>query len=189
MKIKNKTLLAFLQQDGVDACSTGRVWALQNCTTLREVWEKCERSDWMLWVMCRLGVYDQSISHFLVKVLREQPIHEGKTLFDLLTDERSRKCVDVLEQFLDGKATLDEFKKARSDAADAAYAASDDAAYAAAAAANAADAAYYYAASAAANASDAAYDAAYAADDADAARRWQADALRACVVIEWEETP
>ena len=159
MKIENKTLLVFLQHAGSDACSEGRVWALANCTKLREVWEKCPRADWMLWMLKKMGLYDQSVSRFLVKMLREQPIGLGKTLFDLLTDESSRTCVDMLEKFLDGKATIEELKKARSAAADAAAAA---------------------AANAAARWSDVA---------AAAARLWQADALRSCVVIEWEDAP
>ena len=139
MKIENKILRVFLQYAGADACSDGRVWALANCATLREVWDKCPRADWMLWMLRMLKVYDQSVSRFLVKMLREQPIKEGKTLYDLMTDERSRTCVDVLEKFLDGKATIAELKNARS----AAYA------YATAAAASASAAAAYAAAAAA----------------------------------------
>ena len=152
MKIKNVKLTVFLNGSGSSACSHGREWAKKNCATLREVWKKCERADWMLWVLHRLGVYDQSISRFLVKVLREQPIHGGKTLFDLLKDERSQTCVEVLEQLRDGKATIEELKKARDAAADAAAAAaeaSSNASYAAsyAAAASASAAAAYAAAS------------------------------------------
>ena len=176
MKIKNVRLAVFLNGSGSSACSHGREWAKKNCATLREVWKKCERADWMLWVLHRLGVYDQSISRFLVKVLREQPIHGGKTLFDLLKDERSQKCVEVLEQLRDGKATIEELKKAR-DAADAA----------AEAAAAASNASYASAIDAASYAAAAASYAAAASNASSYARRWQADALRACVVIEWEK--
>ena len=110
MKIKNNTLVVFLHGSGSGACQGGRAWALANCATLREVWEKCPRSDWMLWMLRRLIIYDKSVSRFLVKMLREQPIKKGKTLFDLMTDERSRACVDVLEKFLNGKAAIEEVR-------------------------------------------------------------------------------
>ena len=56
MKIENKTLLVFLQNAGSGACNRGRVWAMANCTKLREVWEKCPRADWMLWMLKKMGL-------------------------------------------------------------------------------------------------------------------------------------
>ena len=184
MKIKNMKVQEFLDGTGRDACREGREWALANCATLRDVWEKCERADWMLWMLHMLDVYDQSISRFLAKMLREQPIHGGKTLFDLLEDERSRKCVEVLEQFLDGKATKEELKKARDAAAAITYstATTTTATYVATYVAVAA-------AAAAATYSTATTTDAYvaAAAVAAAASLWQAKLLRSVVPVEWEE--
>ena len=183
MKIKNTSVEEFLTGAGQGACSSGKEWARSNCSTMRDVWEKCEKGGWMLWVLKQLGIYDASVSRFLVVMLKTQPIQEGKVFFDLLTDERSRNVVIVLEKFLDGGATLDELLVARdasSDAYAAAYAASD-AAYAAS------DAAYFVSAAYAAyDASDAAYAAAAAAAPHAAAAQWQADKLREIVIIEWE---
>ena len=83
-------------------------------------------------------------------------------------DKRPRECIETTKRYLDGKATLDELRRAR---ADAAYAYAADAAAAAAAAYAAADAAAAAAAAAAGAAAGAAAAAAdaYAAADAAAA--------------------
>ena len=136
MKIKNITVTEFLKGAGSSACADGKDWARENCATLRDIWQKCERGDWMLWVLRKLGRYDASVSRFLVAMLREMPVGK-KVLFDLLHDERSRNVVVILENFLNGKATLEELKEAGDAAYSAAYAASD-ASYAASAASDAA---------------------------------------------------
>ena len=97
--------------------------------------------------------------------VRRTPIGDGRTVWDLLPDDRSRKAVEVAERFADGEATEREL--------DAASAAAWDAAWAAAWAA-ARDAAW---AAAWAAARDAARDAAWAAAWA-AARAAQIDILR-----------
>ena len=116
--------------------------------------------------------------------IRNTSIGNGRTVWDLLADERSRKAVEIAEAFAVGKATKEQLPAARAAAwaaaGAAAGAAAMDAARAAAryAAMDAARAAAMAAAWSAAGA--AAMDAArYAAMDAamDAAAKFQADEL------------
>ena len=82
----------------------------------------------------------------------------------------AKKCLDVVEKFIKGEASIEDLRTANDAARDAAYDAARDAAYAAADAA--ADAAY--AADAARDAAyDAARDAAYAAE-----REYQTEIFR-----------
>ena len=111
------TVQEFFEGARSHACREGREWAFENCKTLRDGWEKCQKGEWMLWMLDALKIHNPIIQRFQVKMLREQPCG-GKVLWDLLTDKRSRAAVDMLEMFLDGKATQGELAAARAAAWD-----------------------------------------------------------------------
>ena len=120
------------------ACSEGRKWALSTgAKDMKELWARDDiRYEWRLWIAAQSGVLtDRELRLFGCWCVRQ--------VWHLLTDERSRKAVEVAELFADGKATREELGAAYADAdaAYAAYAAAYAAAYTAAAAAAAADAA------------------------------------------------
>ena len=158
-----------------NACREGAHWALSVSNDMSVVWEALlqqGRHEWLVWAATRSGVFpDSTLRKLECRFVRETPLADGRKVWDLLVDERSRRAVEVAEAYAAGNATDDDLDAARS-AADAAHAAAD-AAYAAAAydaacnaACNAADDAARVAAYAAARA--AAYDAraaAYAAAD------------------------
>jgi hypothetical protein len=140
-----------------DACKAGAKWALSISEDMADVWNAMieqGKYDWLLWTVSRPGVFPDSVLRKLAcRFIRETPLHDGRKVWDLLTDESSRKAVKVAEAYADGKATKEDM--------DAAYAASDAAARAADAAAR--DAAY---AAARAAFDDVAYAAYAASDDA-----------------------
>ena len=160
-----------------DACSDGAEFAAK-FSSMAEVWDACPRTDWLLWILDRLEIRDdKKLRLFACWCVRNTKLADGRTVWDLLTDERSRKAVEVAEAFACGEATQEELDAAR----DAAYAA-----WSAAYAEYAAYAAYAAYAEYAAGAAGAAWSAAYAAWSAGAAgdaagaaaRKQQADHLR-----------
>jgi hypothetical protein len=179
------------------ACSDGADY-LRAHPEAREAWESCTRGNWLLWALGKLGYADERVLRLMAcAIVRETPLGDGRTVWDLLTDSRSREAIEVAERYARGEATQEEldraadgasrraFSAAFSAAADVYAAASAAAAVSAAASAAATYAAVYAAASAAASASAAAaaYANAYAAASA-AASAAQADIVRR--FVPWE---
>lgn len=137
-----------------DACTRGAKWALAIGDDMADVWDAMiehGKHEWLLWTVSRPGVFSESVLRKLAcRFIRETPLSDGRKVWDLLTDERSRNVVEVVEAYADGKATKEDMDAARAAARAScaaacaacavAYAAADDAAYAAYAAAKAAQA-------------------------------------------------
>jgi hypothetical protein len=154
------------------ACLDAREWTEQ-VVDLREAWAKCQRSDWMVWALRNIGFKDdRKFRLYACGCARNTPLSDGRALWDLLTDQRSRTAIEVAERFAEGKATDEERQEARSAAAPVAAIAAAAAAYVASYTTDA-------------DAAAAAYVASYAADARASARSWQADLLRQW--ISWDE--
>ena len=136
------------------ACPEAIEWTIKTDGTPQELWDKCERGDWLLW---RIGEIISGDDESQLRRLILAKAYCSKLVVHLMKDERSQKAVKVAEQFGLGQATRAELDAACTNAAYVAADAAD-----AAACTNAAYAAYA-AADAAYAAADAAYAAAYAA--------------------------
>ena len=170
------------------ACGEAIEW-VESFPTLQKGWDKCERGDWMLWLLGKQSGKSGSQSRKKLVLtackcarlaLKYVPKNEKRPLKAIQTAEKwgggdsSISLADVKNAYVAASAYAD-----AADADDAAYAA-DAAAYAAYAAADAAYAAY-----AAAYAAYAAADAAYAADAAAIINK----VLKQCADIVREDYP
>mgnify|MGYP005608604793 CR=1 FL=1 len=143
MKTKTSEVTDFCERH--EACSAGRDFAAK-FETMADVWDACERVDWLIWVYRRTvtPMDMRELRLFACWCVRETPLKDGRKVWDLLTDERSRNAVVVAERFARGEATDEERSRAAASAASASAAADADAA-AYASASSAAYAAYAYA--------------------------------------------
>ena len=115
---KANALLTLLKKHS--ACKEGLAWA-KAYKTPGAAWNACANPDYMLWALRETGKLDDRRARLFACWCVRQVWH-------LLTDERSRKAVEVSEAFAEGKATQEELAAAWA----AAGAAAGDAARAAA---------------------------------------------------------
>ena len=120
MKTKLLKLSDWLRSTG--ACADARAWAAQH-KTLTGAWNACANPDWMLWALGKGTVATNDPRYRLIacRMVRETPLDDSRTVWDLLTDPRSRAAIEVAERHARGEATDTEL----ADAARAAKAASD----------------------------------------------------------------
>ena len=145
------------------ACGGSIIW-LKTQESWASAWANCERGDWMLWLLGKLSGPAWGEKR---KPLVLAACECARLALPYTKDERVLKCIEIVEAWTRGEASLEQVRAA----ADAADAAADADAAAAAADAAAAAAAAYAAADAAADAyADAAAAAAAYAAAADAAR-------------------
>jgi len=165
MKAKQE-LLTKMQE--LKACKDAVVWVTTLETDLAsEVWDQCQRGDWLLWLAGELGADRKLLVSAACASARTSLTH----IKDPQALEIATKALVIAEKWTKGAATDEELKIAATSAAAASAASADyDAAYAAAsynaasynaASYNAVYAAYAYAAAYAA----ASYNAVYAAYD------------------------
>ena len=109
--------------DKHSACSDGRQWAIDNCTSMADAWHKLPW-NYLTWTAYRKGVLtDVELRRFAIFCARQ--------VQHLMKDPRSINAIDVAEKFLNGAASKADLKQAQDEAREARRAA-DAAAYAAA---------------------------------------------------------
>ena len=119
-----------------NACAEGVAFAAK-FGTMAEVWDACPRVDWLTWILNAIEAPsdEKAMRLHACWCVRETPLVDGRKVWDLLTDERSRNAVIVSERFAVGEATHSELAAAQAaawaardavgDAQDAARAARD----------------------------------------------------------------
>jgi len=101
----------------------GAKWALSISKDMADVWEamikedNSDKNQWLLWTATREGVFPEAaLRKMACRFVRETPIPRGRTLWDRLTDKRSRRAILTVEAYVEGKATLKELEDAAEDA-------------------------------------------------------------------------
>ena len=104
--------------------------------TFADWWRGTQRSDYLLWLLEKVAYPDDRNLRLLAcRFIRGTRVDTTRTVWDLLTDERSRSAVEVAERYAEGEATDEELEAAARAAWSAAQAAASSAEWAAARAA------------------------------------------------------
>src|SRR5688572_29248735 len=100
---KGTRLTRLLEKLG--ACAEAREWAAEYRTPAA-AWAACENPEWMLWALKACDLWDDRQGRlWACWCVRDTPLSDGRKVWDLLTDERSRQAVEVAERFAEGQAT------------------------------------------------------------------------------------
>ena len=114
IKMKDMTITVFCKK--YDACQPGIDWAAEKLPggMMSELWPVLiEQPEYLIWVATQEYVFSDRDNRIMAcRFVRETPIGDGRTVWDLLTDERSRNAVIVAERYCNGEATEDELAAA-----------------------------------------------------------------------------
>jgi len=103
-----------------DACDEAVAWC-EKQSDFAAGYRDCANPEWLLWLLEHAGLLDASRARlFACWCVRHTPLADGRVVWDLLTDERSRAVVEVAERYAVGKATDGELAAAKSSALSAA---------------------------------------------------------------------
>jgi len=90
--------------DRHDACRSGREWALANCESMQDAWDRL-KPEWLLWVATRLGVLTN-------KELRRTAVYCARRAEHFMTDASSKAAIAVAERHINDEATDEELAAA-----------------------------------------------------------------------------
>ena len=113
-----KKYIAWLREH--DACAEAIAWS-EARADFAACWWECEDTAWLLWLLDHAKILDDRRARlFGCWCVRQTPLADGRVVWDLLTDERSRAAVGVAERYAVGEASADELAAAMDAAMDAA---------------------------------------------------------------------
>ena len=97
-------------------------WALAECTTMPEVFAKA-KPEWRIWIAARPGIMSKKdLILWACRCIKKTPLHDGGTVWDLLTDKRSKRAVKLAKKYAKGKVSFKVMEEAARSAASAAIA-------------------------------------------------------------------
>ena len=91
--------------DKHEAWSEHRDWALANCTTMTEVWDKAS-GEFLMWVATQEGVLTE-------KELRLMAAYAARSVQHLHSYASATAAIEVVERYANGEATDDELISAQ----------------------------------------------------------------------------
>lgn len=103
----------------IGACDEAVKYASAH-TSLKAAWEACPRPNWMLWLLGKVKHDDpKAYRLYACWCVRNTPLSDGRKVWDLLMDDRSKNVVIVSEKYANGEATDEELAAAGAAAWDA----------------------------------------------------------------------
>jgi hypothetical protein len=100
-----------------DACAAGLEYSKDfagSRTDASEAWDRAPSPEFLLWALQQICANKTAMAReFMCWCLRHTPTGDGRTVWDLIEDERSQRVVEVAERHVRGEVTDRELTKAR----------------------------------------------------------------------------
>jgi hypothetical protein len=110
MNLSKKEFLDILKEKG--ACPKAVEWVKESKTeTFIELWNTCERAEWMLWILARMAGQKEWPSRKTV-VLCACDCAETALEFIPKDELRPKIAIQTAREWAEGKATIEECEKA-----------------------------------------------------------------------------
>ena len=116
------TIKEFIEK--FNPCEERAEWALAECSTMQEVFAKA-KPGWRIWIAARPGIMSKKdLILWACKCVKKTPLANGGTVWDLLTDKRSKRAVKIAKKYAKGEVSFKVMERAANAARDvsAAYA-------------------------------------------------------------------
>lgn len=101
----------------LSACNEAVVWA-RTQPSFAKAWKACERGDWMLWLIGQYARAPESPERKQLVATAVACACLALSTFEerYPNDKRVRNCLDIVEAWTQGKATIEEVRQARNAA-------------------------------------------------------------------------
>lgn len=93
-KVPRQEMLDWIEEEGIE--------------TMEDAWRLFHHADWLIWTLEYRNDYkftDKKKIELGIRIIREMPVGDGRTVFDLLTDPVSIEAVAVAERYIAGEAS------------------------------------------------------------------------------------
>ena len=94
MKLTKENLL------NTGPCDDGKEF-LSKHKSLKAAWNKCERADWMVWGLSKMGLFDDRLARQFTIECANHTLHFFEDKYP--DDKRPRLALQAAQDFLDGK--------------------------------------------------------------------------------------
>ena len=85
-----------------NSCNDAIVW-LRTQPDIESAWANCERSDWLFWLLEKLNALTEH-DHLAISIaMMDTPLHDGRIVEDLLSDERGIAFMALKRQRMNGE--------------------------------------------------------------------------------------
>lgn len=88
----------------IDACSESLEWAATQKGSFQDIWDNCQRGDWLLWLLITAKAKHQKMVMIYCKMIRNALVYIKNN------EEIPLRAIEAIEKFIKGQTTIDDIE-------------------------------------------------------------------------------